>query len=68
MMNSKVLQDKIKSIEGHQTEMRLLKEGEKSHPGDHHPAVPSGECQSSVSLKHYDQVIILIRNRIEFRI
>lgn len=51
-MNSKVLQDKIQGIENHQIEMRLLRKGEKQPE-----AVPSnGACQSSVSLKHYDQV------------
>lgn len=48
-MNSKVLQDKIKGIENHQIEMRLLRKGEK-HPEEAAP------CSSSVSLKHYDQV------------
>lgn len=48
-MNSKVLQDKIKGIESHQLEMRLLRKGEK-HPEEAAP------CSSSVSLKHYDQV------------
>lgn len=51
-MNSKVLQDKIQGIENHQIEMRLLRKGEKQPE-----AVSSnGACQSSVSLKHYDQV------------
>lgn len=51
-MNSKVLQDKIQGIESHQIEMRLLRKGDKNSE-----TVPSGgSCQSSVSLKHYDQV------------
>lgn len=54
-MNSKVLQDKIKGIESHQVEMRLVKK-EKHEDNEHHSAISKG-CQSSVSLKHYDQVI-----------
>ena len=53
-MNSKVLQDKIQGIESHQLEMRLLRKGE-THP-ETVPSSASGGCQSSVSLKHYDQV------------
>jgi hypothetical protein len=55
-MNSKVLQEKIKELEGHEIEMRLLKRTESSQ--SHGEVELRGVCssKSSVSLKHYDQV------------
>lgn len=57
-MNSKVLQDKIKEIESHEIEMRLLKRTESGHSQTE--AELKGVCssKSTVSLKHYDQVRI----------
>lgn len=56
-MNSKVLQEKIKELESHDIEMRLLKrtESNQSHLGE---VELKGVCssKSTVSLKHYDQV------------
>lgn len=50
-MNSKVLQEKIKEIESHEIEMRIMKRSESSH-------ADATVCSSkpTVSLKHYDHV------------
>lgn len=55
-MNSKVLQEKIKEIESHEIEMRLLKRTESGQ--SQVEAEIKGVCssKSTVSLKHYDQV------------
>lgn len=56
-MNSKILQDKIKEIEDEEIEMRLLKRSEKnSECGDDKDRAIISGSQSTVSLKHYDQV------------
>jgi hypothetical protein len=57
-MNSKVLQDKVKEIESHEIEMRLLRQNEKKPPAEGSDSDKEALCssQSSVSLKHYDQV------------
>lgn len=54
-MNSKILQDKVRDIEEEAIEMRLLKRsGEKNQDGCERSIISSS--QSTVSLKHYDQV------------
>lgn len=55
-MNSKVLQEKIKEIESHEIEMRILKRTESGSQGEvvDHKGVCS--TKSMVSLKHYDNV------------
>lgn len=58
-MNSKVKQEsekageKVRGINSHPLEMRLLR---KEASREDHQVVASDGCQSSVSLKHYDQV------------
>ena len=54
-MNSKIFQDKVKEIEDEAIEMRLLKRNEKSlDHGEQKNCVIL--ANSTVSLKHYDQV------------
>lgn len=56
-MNSKFLQDKVRDIEEEAAEMRLLKRNEKNQDGaddKEKPCILSS--QTTVSLKHYDQV------------
>lgn len=57
-MNS-ALQEKVKEIEDHEIEMRLLKKDDKvaegHQPSDNEKAALCSS-QSAVSLKHYDQV------------
>jgi hypothetical protein len=56
-MNSKILQDKIKDIEDEEIEMRLLKRSEKNQEnGEDKERVIISSSQSTVSMKHYDQV------------
>lgn len=56
-MNSKVLQDIIKETEDGEAEMRLLKRSEKNQENeDGIDRVAVSVSQSTVSLKHYDQV------------
>lgn len=55
-MNSKILQDKIRDIEEEEIEMRLLKRSEKSQENGDDKGTIISSSQSTVSLKHYDQV------------
>lgn len=58
-MNSKILQEKVQQIEDDAIEMRLLKRSEKNHEvvEEKEKAVEvSVTSQSTVSMKHYDQV------------
>lgn len=57
-MNSKILQDKVKEIEDHEIEMRLLKKNEKPEDSPSNSKEKNALCssESTVSLKHYDQV------------
>lgn len=58
-MNSKVLQDKVREIEEEGVEMRLLKRSEKNQEnGDDKEKTAISVSQSTVSLKHYDQVTL----------
>lgn len=53
-MNSKTLEDRVKEIEEETADMRILKRSEKDGFEEKEKAVNHG--QSTVSLKHYDQV------------
>lgn len=56
-MNSKYLQDRLKEIEDEAIEMRLLKRSEKNHESvDCKERQIISSSDSTVSLKHYDQV------------
>lgn len=57
-MNSKIFYEKIQQIEDEAIEMRLLKRSEKNHEIAEEKDQPVTEypSQSTVSLKHYDQV------------
>lgn len=54
-MNSKILQDKVQEIEEEALEMRLLKRNDKDGL-DYRDRSIISTSQSTVSLKHYDQV------------
>lgn len=56
-MNSKILQEKIKELQEEETEMRLLKRCEKNLDCDEEKERVVSTSQSTVSLRHYDQVI-----------
>ena len=59
-MNSKILQDKIQEIESHEIEMRLLRKNESKpdmNSGNDKEKAALTSNQSTVSLKHYDQVM-----------
>lgn len=58
-MNSKFLQDKVQEIEDEAIEMRLLKRSEKNHECADDKEKVISLAQSTVSLKHYDQVEFL---------
>lgn len=60
-MNSKFLQDKVQEIEDEAIEMRLLKRSEKNHECADDKEKVISLAQSTVSLKHYDQVENLLR-------
>lgn len=60
-MNSKILQDKLAEIEDEAIEMRLLKRSEKNQDcADLKDRQIISSSQSTVSLKHYDQVSVMI--------
>lgn len=53
-MNSKTLEDRVKEIEEETADMRILKRSEKDSFEEKEKTV--NLSQSTVSLKHYDQV------------
>jgi hypothetical protein len=58
-MNSKVLQEKIKEIEDEEIEMRLLKRSNQDNVERDKERVVMSSSQSTVSMKHYDQVNVI---------
>lgn len=56
-MNSKTLEDRVREIEEETIEMRILKRGDKdSFEEKEKSGLTLTSSQSTVSLKHYDQV------------